>query len=267
MAWSGAVFVLAMIWSNPLYLVLLLALEGAGLHLLSPAIQWRGALILSLFPAAFFCIVNALVSPAGSTVLIAWPREIRLEPLLFGLSAGLRIILAVTSFCFLGAFSNRDDLFCLSARFAPKSSLLAGLVTLMIPRMARDLERIRAMMSIRGASFDGGLMARIRASRPLLHALLLSSLDGAWDTATALHCRAFDSGRRSHYSRRRWSRRDTLLAAPAAAACALGALPGVGRCTFYPSLTPLVDTAALPLFAATLCLLAAAVLLSARASR
>jgi energy-coupling factor transport system permease protein len=277
-SYAGALFVLAMSWSNPLWLILLLAFTATCLLVISDWRAWRNPLALSLSMALVVCVVNSCFAPAGGATIVTG-RAIPLlgrfricsEALLFGLTAGLKIPLAVGIFILCGELIDHDEALSFLSRFAPKSSLVATLATLMIPRLRRELERIRTVMSMRGASVDGRrLIARIKASRPLLHVLLLSSLDGAWDTAVSLNCRAFGSGKRSSYGKRLWGMPDCLLLAGALLALilfAIGLASGKGCSHFYPRLDPVVKMSDIPSLILILSLLSLAFSLAWRSKR
>ena len=117
---------------------------------------------------------------------------------------------------------------------------------------------------------DRNLLSRINASRPILHALLVSSLEGAWDTAVALQTRGFGCGARSAAPAPPWRRADRVLAFGAAlslAATGAGLVLGKGAFVFYPRLGRLCIAADLPWLFAAAAPLAAAVALARRAAR
>jgi energy-coupling factor transport system permease protein len=278
LCYAGALFVLAMSWSNPLWLILLLTFTATCLLVISDWRAWRNSLALSLSMALVVCLVNAFFAPAGAATVVRGPvmlllGRFRLCPgaLLFGLAAGLKIPLAVSIFVLCGELMDQDEVLSFLSRFAPKSSLVATLATLMIPRLRRELERIRTVMSMRGASLDDRrLIARIKASRPLLHVLLLSSLDGAWDTAASLSCRGFGSGKRSSYGKRPWLARDCFLLAGALLALipfAIGLAAGKGCYHFYPRLDPVVNMSDIPSLILILSLLSLTFSLAWRSTR
>ncbi len=278
LSYTGTLFILAMSWSNPLRLIFLLALVSACLLVVSDWRSWRNALALSLFMALIIFAVNSFFAVAGGptpsdarTIPIIWRLRICPAALLSGFSMALKIPLAVGIFILCGELMDQDELLSSLSRFAPKSSLLATLTMLMIPRLRRDLQRIRTVMSTRGASFDDRrLVARIRASRPLLHVLLLSSLDGAWDTAASLNCRAFGSGKRSSYGNAKWRARDGLLLGGALIALilfAIGHAYSTERAAFHPPLSPMGDMSGIPFFIAILSTICLAFCLAWRSKR
>lgn len=266
----AAFFTVPMLWGDPIWLCALLLL----IAICSPAAV-KKAILFSLALAFTFGAVNALLSHTGGAVLWNGPSvpllgrlTITLEGLLLGISSGIRIVLAVAAFALAGELLEPDDALAMLSRAAPKSALTATLAVLLVPRMRRDLRRIADVMRMRGAALDApGVIERVRAARPLLHALLMSSLEGAWDIAVALHCRAFGSGRRSSCAKRPWRPRDALIAACAACAIAL-ALAGIseGRGVFSFSAGHIVfpGAADLLVMTAVLLLLAAGLVLCRR---
>lgn len=277
-ACAAALFVPAAVWSNPLWLATLLAAALAALGAVSGPAAPRRVLAVALPTAALFALVNVLFSRSGATVLVALPRlplvgapRLLLEPLVFGAASGLRIALAVTAFPLAEALADPDEAFAVCSRFAPKTALATALTLSAVPRLRSDLERIRGVMRIRGAALDtGGLLARLAAARPLLHALLSSSLEGAWDTAVALHTRGFGCGAPSAAPLPRWRPRDGALAAGAAASLAatLCGLPlGKGSYACYPRLSPLLPGADLAWLCAAVGAWLAGVVAAVRAPR
>jgi energy-coupling factor transport system permease protein len=215
--YTGTLFILAMSWSSPGGLIILLALTLVCLSIASNWRAWRNVLALSLSMALVICLVNSLFA-AGNF-------RISVESLLFGLSMGLKVPLSVGIFILCGELMDGDEALSFFSRFAPKSSLVVTLAALMIPRLRRDMERIHTVMSMRGAGTDvRNPVARIKALRPILHVLLLSSLEGSWDTAVSLNCRAFGSGERNSYGHAPWKTGDGILAGGAVVALILFAI-------------------------------------------
>jgi energy-coupling factor transport system permease protein len=276
LAAAAAVFLPAAAWTNPLWLGILLAASLAALAAAAGPRRCGKTLSVALPAAVLFALVNALVARAGDTVLVSprvlfLPFPLRLEPLVFGLSSGLRIALAIAAFSLAEALADADGAFALCSRFAPKTALAVSLAVLAIPRMRRDLGRIRSVMAVRGAALDArNLFARINASRPILHALLVSSLEGAWDTAVALQTRGWGCGARSAAPAPPWRRADRILASGAALSLAVsgaGLALGKSAFVFYPRLGRLCIAADLPWLFAAAAALPAAVALAGRAAR
>lgn len=278
LACAAALFLPAACWTNPLWLGALLASALAAIAVSAgPAASGR-ALAAALPLAAAFAAVNALISRTGETVLfhlpplpLAGPIPILLEPVVFGIASGLRIALAVASFSLAESLADADDAFSLCSRFAPKTALATALTVLAIPRMRRDLDRIRGVMRVRGAAIDArGARARAAAARPILGALLSSSIEGAWDTAVALHTRGFGSGSRAAPPLPPWRPRDIILAGGACislAATVIGLAAGRGVYACHPRLGPLARPGDMAALCAAAGPFLAGVALSRRASR
>lgn len=264
-----SIFVIAMLWNNPLWLALLLLSVVLTLVGAAPGGGWKTPLAVSLSLAVVYVLVNALFSRSGETILWTGPGlpligelRVSLESLTYGLSAGLKIALTVCVFSLYGELMDPDDSLSFYSRYAPRSALLIILTVLLIPRMKRDLVRISGVLRLRGVPCGArGLSARIRSAGPLLNVLLLSSLEGSWDIAAALDCRAFGSGKRSCYSQQAWRPRDWIVALGAAGALlavSLGLASGRGAYSFYPRLSPLAAPGdGLFLIVVLCCLLAA----------
>ncbi|MDD5556793.1 MAG: energy-coupling factor transporter transmembrane component T [bacterium] len=267
LAHAGAVLILGMLWSNPAWLAALLALTAAQIISAEGWRAWRRSIAPAAALALSFAVFNVIFSHAGTTLLWRGPSlplvgepSVSLEALLFGASAGLRVLVVVSACRLLASLSTLQDALDLLGRAAPKSSFTAALAALLIPRMRRDLAGIREALRARGVRLAGPLPGRILASRHLFRALLVSSLEGSWDIAIALSCRAFGSARRRRPRRRRPGTRDSVIAGCAVAALALalaGAWRGMGSAVFYPVAGPFIRSGGLPLLAAVAVLLSA----------
>ncbi len=270
--YTGTLFVLAMVWTNPLWLVLLFITITVNLLSLSAFKVWKRLLTVSICLAIILGLTNAFFSRRGETTIWIGPAlpfigslRLTLEALLFGLNSGLKVIVAISIFCLYQEMINQDEAMIIFSRIAPKSALTMILAVLLVPRLRRDLTRIRDVMSIRGAGFDTrGLVRRINASRPLLHVLLFSALEGSWDIASTLSCRAFGSGKRSFHKCRDWLPRDWLVASGALMALStfvIGLRSGTGFYNFYPSLGPIIKSADIPFIIVVFCSLSLSYLL------
>lgn len=266
-SYTAVLFAAAMLWENPWWLAALFTLTAGCFLAFAPFADWKKAISSAIPLVLLFGIINAVFSPNGDTVILRGPAlpligdfRICLESLVFGFAAGLKIALAVGTFALLGELMDADAALSFFSRFTPTTSLLVTLVTLMIPRFRRDLHRIREVMSIRGAPLDSKrLTDRVRACRPMLHVLLLSSLEGSWNTAEALTCRGFGSGARSSCEQSAWRRRDAILTCGsllAFAVTACGWHRGSGAFTFYPRLGPMFSAADAAALIPVLCILA-----------
>jgi energy-coupling factor transport system permease protein len=193
-------------------------------------------------------LINALVSRAGATVLLeAGPVKVCLEALAYGATMGLRLLAALTAFCLASATLHPDRLLTLFSRVAFRSSLVVALATRSLPNAVRDLVRAREALLVRGVNLRGGsLRDRLEKVAWLLDVVLVSSLEGALQTAEALQARGLGCGPRSRFRREAFRPRDLLVLAAVGLSLALSLyarLTGAAHYTYYPRLTPVAPAA------------------------
>ncbi|MFL5896429.1 MAG: energy-coupling factor transporter transmembrane component T [Thermoleophilaceae bacterium] len=197
--------------------------------------QVRRAALLGLPIAIVIALVNPLVSSNGQTVLARLGTvfghhfDITLEATLFGLVAGLRVLVLIAAFGLFNAVVDPDELLRAVRRVSYRSALTASLATRLVPVLARDALRM-------------GEAARCRA-RPaprtaVARAALASALDRAVDVAAALELRGYGSAVKAARRRRAWSRHDIRVTVAAVAVALLVVamrVAGVGEFEPYPS--------------------------------
>lgn len=209
----------AMTYTHPIYLGSLFLIVAINMISIGALKKWKGYLAFSLLMTFFIVVINILVSRNGNTILLEGIRIpvfgeliITKEAIFYGLNMGLKIALIVSIFCLYDSMMNPDKALSFFSRFIPKSALLVILTSLMIPQMKRSLENITIAMEMRGADFrNRNLLKNIKSRYPLLKILLLSSLEGSWDTAEALYARGFSSTKRSYYSKEEWRIKDSII--------------------------------------------------------
>jgi energy-coupling factor transport system permease protein len=227
---------------------------------------------LGLPLALLVAVVNPLVSQQGLTVLLDGPVvpvlgnvDVTLEALVFGVVAGLRVLVVIGAFALYSACVDPDEVLRLVGRVAPRSALTASLATRTVPVLGRDAERLAEAYELRATSADRRADARgrgssMRRAAKLTRALAAGALERSIDLAAALEVRGYSGARRLARSDAPWSRHD-LSFAFAAIAIALvaagGSLVGLAGFDAYPLLRLEAGPAAVAL-AASLPLLALA---------
>lgn len=184
--------------------------------------ELRRAARLAVPLALLVALINPLVSREGLTLLAQGPEvplygqiDVTLEAVVYGLLAGLRVLVVVLAFAVLCAAVDPDDMLRGLRRVAPRSALTASLATRMVPLLARDAERLREAYRLRAAAADHG---PLRRSAVLARALAAGGLERAMDTAAALELRGYALGSRgSGRAPRPWSPDDVAFALAAAA--------------------------------------------------
>jgi len=191
--WLAAALTVAMIATNPLYLVIVLmcvalvrASHGAGA---SPLPAWRFGLAV----VGFSTLYNALLTHFGDTVLVALPRAmplvggpVTLEAAAFGASRGLALwtILAVSST--LNDILSPYELVRLTPRFLRQAGLVVSITLAFVPQTVRSFKQVREAQAIRGHQLRG-----FRDLAALLVPLLADSLEKAVQLAEAMEARGY----------------------------------------------------------------------------
>jgi energy-coupling factor transport system permease protein len=246
-AWCAALTVAVILESNPLVLgVLTLVILSAG-PLAGVGPQLVRVLLWAIPLALTICVINALVTRNGFTVIwrlgdlpILGQTNITLEATAYGGVLGLR---AVALMLLGGLYSlavDPDDVLRLFRRVSFSSALSAAVATRMIPVLLRDSHRLADAQRCRPGDPPGRVQ--------LLRATTSGVLDRAIDVAAALEVRGYGAVRQRARGRhhRPWSRHDLGFAASAAAVLVLAVLSralGWSSLDAYPVLRAPVGTA------------------------
>jgi energy-coupling factor transport system permease protein len=230
---------------------LILFAAGGGIYLAASlagvAREVRRATLIGLPVAIVIALVNPLVSNNGNTVIFRFGEllghrfDVTSEAILFGLVAGLRVLVLIAAFGLFNAVVDPDELMRAVRRFSYRSALTASLATRLVPVLVRDATRMSEAARCRARPAPRAMVAR---------AALASSLDRAVDVAAALELRGYGSAQRPARVRRPWSRHDlrVTFAAVVSALLVVGMRAlGVGEFEPYPSPTMSVEPADLVL--------------------
>ncbi|MFH1856781.1 MAG: energy-coupling factor transporter transmembrane component T [Candidatus Omnitrophota bacterium] len=217
--YAAVLFLFTLYFRHPLYLLVFLAVIVFGVFWAGDYKTLKNYFIFAFWMILPIIFINAFFCSAGQTVLLRGPDlpvigkiVITQESLFYGLDMGLKILLSVGVFCFYQAISDIDGIFSFGLKIAPKPALVLIMAFSLLPRLKKDLGEIKDAMTVRGVDFGAGSFAhRIKKYFPLWKVLLLNYLEGCWNTAQSLYVRAFDTGKRSFYSKIKWRLRDYLL--------------------------------------------------------
>lgn len=255
-AFCAALALAAVLYEHPLVLAgALCAVVGAGLAA-GAGRELARAARLAVPIALLVALVNPLVSKQGLTLLVrggdllGWRLDVTLEATVYGLVAGLFVLVLVLAFGLFSATVDPDELLRLFRRFSYRSALTASLATRLVPVLARDAGRMRDAARCRPEAPRRGAVAR---------AALSGALDRAVDVAAALEVRGYAGARRPARERRAWSRHDVRVALAAggiAAAAIAGRALGAGSFEAYPRLSVALGSGELLLVAGLLVLAA-----------
>ncbi|KYH32914.1 energy-coupling factor transporter transmembrane component T [Neomoorella mulderi] len=251
LSYAGVLMVLALLFTNPLYLLGLLLVIILAVAAVDGLAAWETYLKISLGMMLLVIIINPLVVHAGETIIWWGPRlpvfgrlTVSLEAICYGAAMSVRLLAIISIFCLYNLIVHPDKVLSLLARFASRSALVLSLATRMFPAMIRQMENIREVQVVRGVDFHAGtLKERLPKYAALMNILLLSSLEDSLEIAEAMQARAFGSGRRSCYRRDTWRPRDSLCLGGSLLALAVavyGQAKGCSTFSFYPELDYLI---------------------------
>jgi len=243
--YTGLLMVLAVIYSNPLYLTAMLAVIIWTIIELEGRETLKGYGKIAGMMSVFVLIINPLLSREGQTILWHGPRipvigvmDISLEAALYGLNMALRLFLLIAVFAMYNLMMDPDRAMSAVSRVARKSAVVLALTVRLLPGMVSQARNVADIQRARGVNLDtGGIYQRWKKRIPFLRVMLLTSLENSWHTAEAMEARAFGSGPPTRYVTEVWRPRDTWIAAAVAAAlltAVAGLLSGAGSYEFYP---------------------------------
>lgn len=193
LVWTGTGLAVALLASNPLYLLIVLlcaalvhASHSAGSSLI-PA--WRFGLAVM----GFSTLYNLALTHFGATVLVTIPRGLPLlggpvtvEAAMYGLSRGLALwtLLAVSSV--FNDLVTPYELVRLTPRFLRQAGLVISIMLAFVPQVARTFQQVREAQAIRGHQLRG-----VRDLPALIVPLMADSLEKAVQLAEAMEARGY----------------------------------------------------------------------------
>jgi energy-coupling factor transport system permease protein len=252
LAWGGGLVVLSLIFSHPVYILMLFLSIIPLVWLAGVGREWASTLKLALWLGLSIIVINALFSYHGDHVLLTAPFRlpvvgspvITLEAIVFGAVMALKLIVIISVFSLINLTVHPDDIMAvlLKMRLPYKSVLVTSLSTRFVPCLVEDIGRISDGYRTRGVQLDsGGWFKRLKNRGRISFALLGNSLDRAVQVAEAMEARAFGSGKkRVFYKEINVSKIDAVTLGvgllPLAAGIGFRAL-GYGDYQYYPNLT------------------------------
>jgi energy-coupling factor transport system permease protein len=239
--------VLAMWCEHPVFQLLLLAVTLFALARSGSMKAWWKTMRFVWPILLLIFVLNVLITKDGATVLYSGVRlpvfgalRITAEAMAFGAIMVLRMVTVIAAAALYINWLSPDRALGLVARVAGRSAVTAMLTARLIPYLSEQAKSVGDVMQTRGVRFhEGGVRKRLTARRPMMNVLLVSSLEGSWHVAEAMEARGFGQGKRTSYTRERWTRRDFFawVAMLAALAVMIGlSLSDMTAYAFYPRL-------------------------------
>jgi energy-coupling factor transport system permease protein len=238
-AWCAALALAAIVESSPVVLgALLLTVLAAG-ALAGVWQQLRRAIALALVLALTICLINALLTRDGLTVIwrfgdlpVLGQTNVTLEATVYGGVLGLRAAVLVLLGSLYSLAVDPDQVLMLFRRWSFRSALSATIATRMVPVLIRDSKRLADAQRCRPGPSPGRLA--------IMRATSSGVLDRALDVAAALEVRGYATAVRSPVGRRRAiSRHDIGFSAAAAVValiCVVARVAGWSAFSAYPVL-------------------------------
>ena len=205
------------------------------------SLRWQLPLV------ALIAVLNPLFVQAGSTELFrVGTRAVYLESFGYGLAMGGMFMASVLWFWNAGSLLSFEAVMSLFGNAAPTVALMVSMCMRLIPRFVRQGRQIAAVQDVVLAGADDGdsagrgavVRARLRQSTVLMGWAMEDSLQ----TADAMRARGWGSGRRTTYSRYRFTAVDGGAVAALAAGgalCAAIAYTATAQYSFYPAMSAL----------------------------
>ena len=251
LGWVTSVFVLALVFDNPVYVVLLFLATLPQVIAARVGREWGAVMKFAFYLCLAIIIINALVSSHGAHVLWQAPFKvpvlgspvITLEAIVFGAGMSLRLLAIISAFAILTFTVHPDDLMLamVKMKLPYKSVLVPSLTTRFIPTLIDDVERISDVQRSRGLELDRGrLFQRIKSRMAIIIPLLANSLDRTVQVAEAMESRAFGHGeKRTFYHEVKLNKIDVGILIASFLPLALGIFMlwlGQGGYQYYPAL-------------------------------
>ncbi|MCF8011513.1 MAG: energy-coupling factor transporter transmembrane protein EcfT [Clostridiales bacterium] len=219
MSYIAVVLLLSLIFSHPVYLLVLFFAVGAVIIASGNADKWKYYLLMASGIVVMIILVNSVFVQNGSTVLFYGPAipvmgkiKVTLEAVCFSAAMGIRLVVIISVFCLYTYAVHPDKVLKLFSRFGKKAVLVVTLATRLFPLMVQDVRRVTEVQRCRGVKLDtGSLRQRLKNRLPVVKVVLLSSLERSMQIAESMHARGYGSGPRSFYSRDLWRPRDFFV--------------------------------------------------------
>lgn len=244
--WCGALAIAALLSSNPLWLGCVTLVVLCAAVLAGAGGTMRRCLRFALPLGLAVCLINALVTRQGLTVIwrlgdlpLLGQTDITAEAAMAGAMLGLRAVALVALATLYSVAVDPDEVLALLRRTSFSSALSATVATRMLPVLLADSRRIADAQRCR----SGPRPARLQ----LLRASTAGVLDRALDVAATLEVRGYGlsaaRGARRGRSVSAWSRQDLGFGASALAILGLAVLARVSGALGF-SAYPLVSVSA-----------------------
>lgn len=194
-------------------------------------------LLPAIITAAVF---NGMFNHEGATILTYLPGDnpLTLESLIYGMTAGSIIALAVCWFSCFNKIMTSDKFTYLFGKILPSASLVLSMILRFVPRFKVHLKTIiNAQKCIGRDMKSGSIIQRAKNGIKILSIMITWALENAIDTADSMKSRGYGLAGRTAFSIFVFDKRDALALAYIMAMliyAILGKIYGVMEFVYYP---------------------------------
>lgn len=184
---------------NPFYLIL--SLFGATVYgfLLNGGKSLK-SLAANLIIICVIAVTNPIFSHNGATVLFfVNDQRITLEAFLYGAVLGLTVAAVISWFSCFNKVFDTERLLWIFGRIYPKIALIFSMALRFVPSFVRNFREIN---SAQGNFIEKNLLKRFMSS---FSALVSRSMEDAIVTSDSMNARGYNIGRRTFFSRFRFT--------------------------------------------------------------
>ena len=233
----AGVMAVAMLTLNPV--MLLISITGGALLLIVRGQARLSAVAFSLGLFAVMTLINPLFNHNGVTVLfVLGDSPVTLEALYYG-AASASMIIAVLLWCrALSDVLGEDKLLYLFARISPRMALIVSMALRGVGLFSAQARRVRQAQKGLGLYKEDNIVDTIRSDIRVFSILVTWALENGVITADSMSARGYGTGRRTVFSRYRFTYCDAawLTAGLLLTGLSLwGVLSGALDVTYYPA--------------------------------
>ncbi len=201
---------IAMLCMNPI--LLSLSLLGAVLLFVLQSIGERPSHFGYLALFLLMALINPLVSHNGVTVLfVINDSPITAEAVLYGLVAAGMITAVLYWFRSFGRIMTSDKLLYLFGKLSPRLSLVLSMGLRYVPLFQQQVVKVNSTQRAMGLYKEDNIVDRFRGGLRVFSVMITWALENGIVTADSMAARGYGIGRRTHFSKFRFTTSDWLL--------------------------------------------------------
>ena len=205
-------------------------------------------------------VITAILSPLfnhqGGTILTYLPggNPLTLESILYGVAAAFMLVTVITWFSCFNEVMTSDKFVYIFGRIIPALSLILSMALRFVPRFKTQIKVISNAQKCIGRDVsNGNIIKKIKHGVRILSIMVTWALENAIETADSMKGRGYGLPGRTAFSLFRFDRRDAyamICIFACAAVIIAGAMTGLYRFRYYPTVKGEWGGAAIIIFAA-----------------